>query len=381
MIISEGLTFDDVLLVPQHSTVKSRSDVDLSIKFKKKGISTSFKHTIIPANMKTIVGYEMANAIFQSGGLGIIHRFMPVEEQIGILTKLDSILGRTIWVHLGLSVGVKDNDKKLVEQFVRAGAEILCIDVAHGSSDQCIKMTEWISQNYPEVLLISGNVATGSGARCLWEAGADIVKVGVGPGSLCTTRIETGNGVPQLTALMDVAKMREQLTTLQWHVANGDISDPKWHVANGDISDPNMTWKRNLKASIERPIHIIADGGIKNAGDVVKSLCFADMVMAGNLFAGCTETPGKARTIDGVCYKEYVGSSTHKTSHVEGIAALVHCKGTYESVLTKLLEGLRSGCSYQGANSLAELKDNPTFIKITNAGLKESHPHDVQIIK
>jgi len=108
-------------------------------------------------------------------------------------------------------------------------------------------------------------------------------------------------------------------------------------------------------------------------------LCFADMVMVGNLFAGCTETPGQTLVIDNISYKEYVGSSTHKTNHIEGVAALVPVKGTYSSVLTKLMEGLRSGCSYQGAHNLNELKDNPVFIKITNAGLKESHPHDVLI--
>jgi IMP dehydrogenase len=124
-------------------------------------------------------------------------------------------------------------------------------------------------------------------------------------------------------------------------------------------------------------MYIIADGGIKSAGDVVKALCFADMVMVGNVFAGCEETPGKTLVIDKIAYKEYVGSSTHKTNHIEGVAALVPAKGSYHSVLTKMLEGLRSGCSYQGAHSLKELRDNPEFIRITNAGLKESHPHDV----
>jgi IMP dehydrogenase len=128
---------------------------------------------------------------------------------------------------------------------------------------------------------------------------------------------------------------------------------------------------------INKPIYIIADGGIKSAGDMVKALCFADMVMVGNLFAGCEETPGKKMVINGVAYKEYIGSSTHKANHIEGVAAMVPYKGYYRQVLTKLLEGLRSGCSYQGAHNLKELQDNPIFVKITNSGLKESHPHDV----
>lgn len=170
--------------------------------------------------------------------------------------------------------------------------------------------------------------------------------------SLCTTRIETGNGVPQLTALMDVANKRKELTTLQ----------------QGQHSP-----------AIKRPLYIISDGGCKRAGDIVKSLCFADMVMVGNLFARCEESPGKRLLIDGISYKEYVGSSTHKTNHVEGIAALVPTEGNYSSVLTKLLEGLRSGMSYQGCHTLPELQENPEFIRITNAGLQESHPHNVLV--
>ena len=136
---------------------------------------------------------------------------------------------------------------------------------------------------------------------------------------------------------------------------------------------------RDSATNTTRHYPFIADGGIKNAGDVVKALCFADMVMVGNLFAGCEETPGQVMSIDGRSYKEYVGSSTHKTNHIEGVAAIVHTKGAYKDILTKLLEGLRSGCSYQGAHNLEELRDNPEFIRITNAGLKESHPHDVII--
>ena len=174
--------------------------------------------------------------------------------------------------------------------------------------------------------------------------------------SLCTTRIETGNGVPQLTALMNVFVAKTQLTTPQYEYQN--------------VATPPM---------IDKPIYIIADGGIKAAGDIVKALCFADMVMIGNLFAGCEETPGEKMIMDGMTYKKYVGSSTHKANHIEGIAALVPYSGSYRQVITKLMEGLRSGCSYQGAHTLKELQEDPIFVKITNAGLKESHPHDVVI--
>ena len=341
-MIRDGLCFDDVLLVPQHSEVGSRSDVDISVNWG----GLHFKHPIIPANMMTVTGNEMAIEIIKSGGLAILHRFMDETEQIRIAKKVFDDHGNE---HFAVSIGVKSNDREMVAKFRQAGVRIICIDIAHGDSKQCIDMTKWIKDKWSDMIVIAGNVSTGAAAERLWRAGADIVKVGVGPGSLCTTRVETGNGVPQLTALMDISLVRLAL------------------AMHNKVGYP----------TINRPMYIIADGGIKSAGDVVKALCFADMVMVGNLFAGCTETPGKTLIIDGVSYKEYVGSSTHKANHVEGVAALVPTKGTYQSVLTKLLEGLRSGCSYQGCLNLKELRDNPEFIRITNAGLKESHPHDV----
>lgn|SRR5574337_52946 len=346
-MILEGLTFDDVLLVPQHSDIGSRSrDVDISVRWG----GLHFEHPIIPANMKTVTGREMAQKIIKSGGLAILHRFMDQKEQLEIANNIFDSHGNE---HFAVSVGVKPSDKEMVSRFWDAGIRIVCIDIAHGDSNHCTEMISWIKNKYRDTFVIAGNVATGSGARRLWEAGADVVKVGVGPGSLCTTRIETGNGVPQLTALMDVAREQSSLNILEM--------------------------SRNYPNEKRRKFPFISDGGIKSAGDIVKALCFADMVMVGNLFAGCEEAPGERIIIDGVSYKKYVGSSTHKTNHIEGVAALVPYRGSVDDILTKLREGLLSGCSYQGAHNLEELKDNPVFIKITNAGLKESHPHDVII--
>lgn len=345
-MIREGLTFDDVLLVPQHSTVESRSKVDISVNLGK----LDFEHPVIPANMKSVVGQEMVYEIIQSGGLAILHRFMDIQEQVDIAEDIMDMGGIN---RFAVSLGIKDVDKDNLARFEDIGVYNVCIDIAHGDSNQCAEMVSWIKKKYPKINVIAGNVATGSGARRLWEAGADIVKVGVGPGSLCTTRIETGNGVPQLTALMDVSRVQKELEALE-------------------VS-------RGLPKDKRRAFPFIADGGIKNAGDIVKALCFADMVMVGNVFAGCEESPGKTLWVDGVSYKEYAGSSTHKTNHVEGVVALVPSKGSYHNILTKLLEGVRSGCSYQGAHNLAELRDNPEFIRITNAGLRESHPHDVVV--
>lgn len=349
-IITEGLSLDDVLLVPTYSTVKSRSQVDTSVEIIKGNFHVKLAHPIIPANMSSIMNAHMAEVVFLAGGLGLMHRFMPANQQITILTNLAKRFGGSIWSHLGLSVGVKEQDRQNIQWFVDQGVKILCVDVAHGDSQQCVEMTQWIAQRYPEVLLISGNVATSEGAQRLWEAGADIVKCGIGSGSLCTTRIATGNGVPQLTALMNVAKSQKQM-------------QERWFPKNET-----------------RNFLFIADGGCKNSGDLVKSLCLADLVMSGNLFAGCFETPGEiVHNENGHDYKSYVGSSTHKSKHVEGVQALVECKDTYAIELDKLLQGVRSGMSYQGAHNLIELRDNPEFVKITGAGLRESYPHDVLV--
>lgn len=346
-MIRESLTFDDVLLVPQYSTLESRSQVDLSVNIN----GFKFTHPIIPANMQTVTGLDMSRFIVKSGGLAILHRFMDVREQIDIVREIDNSRLAGGLDNFAVSVGIKNSDKDIISSFADVGVRIMCIDVAHGDSLQCSDMVNWIKSKYPYVTVIAGNVATGSGAKRLWEAGANVVKVGVGPGSLCTTRIETGNGVAQLTALMEVAKEQKQLVELERTRPPG--------------------YKKNLTYPF------IADGGVKNAGDIVKALCFADMVMVGNLFAGTDEAPGELLQMGGHSYKRYVGSSTHKTNHIEGVAAMVPCKGPAEQVLTKLLEGLRSGCSYQGVDNLVDLKDNPVFMKISNAGLQESHPHDV----
>lgn len=354
MMILEGLTFDDVLLVPQHSDVKSRStDVDISVNFG----ACHFEHPVIPANMKTVTGQEMALQIIKGGGLAILHRFMEPKEQLMIAENIIDDHGNE---HFAVSVGVKQSDKEMVLAFHKTGVRMICVDVAHGDSKLCEDMVSWIRSKKPDMFIIAGNVATGEGAKRLWVAGADAVKVGVGPGSLCTTRIETGNGVPQLTALMQVSQTKDELIN-----ANRMYVEP-----------PNFERKH---PQLRDKLYIIADGGIKAAGDIVKALCFSDMVMIGNLFAGCEETPSEKMIMDGVTYKKYVGSSTHKANHIEGIAALVPYSGSYQQVITKMLEGLRSGCSYQGAHTLKELQDNPVFVKITNAGLKESHPHDVVI--
>ena len=335
MNIKAGYTFDDVLLVPKYSDIDSRSNVDLTTHLGK-GVKLTIP--VVSANMKNVTEFHMALAIAELGGLGIIHRFW--DHAYNMVAHVQDVLRRTKdlgWLpNVGASVGVQDRDFEVVDQLVEVGCKIVCVDVAHGHHIKAMEMTTRIAKKYPHVLLIAGNIATKNGALALVGSGADVIKVGVGGGSLCTTRIETGNGVPQLTALMNVYEAHQKVQ-----------------------------------------FAMIADGGIRRAGDIVKALCFSEAVMLGNVLAGTDEAPGTVITIDNSKYKEYAGSSTYKTSHVEGITGLVPCKGPVKPIIRRLMEGVRSGLSYQGANNLVELRSDPQFVTITNAGLTESHPHDV----
>ncbi len=356
--IKDGITYDDLLLVPQFSTTDTRSKIDTAVELPK---GFKFKHPLIPANMSSITEFEMAKCIAETGGLAIIHRFMHIDEQLMIARKLSLLeVGNLDYLrHVGFSVGVKLENYSDVDKLVDAGIKILCIDIAHGDSLLCINMCQYIAQKYPDILLIAGNVATGSGAERLWVAGADVVKSGVGPGSLCSTRIQTGNGVPQLTAIMDVYNRKQELTKSFYKKASLDEEETFDLIAS----------------KIKRKISFIADGGIKNSGDCVKALCFADMVMTGRLFAGSTQTPGELIIENDMAYKEYNGSSTHKKDYIEGVKAKVEAQGDAKDIIKTTLEGIRSGMSYQGVSNLMELKESPQFVRISTAGYAESIPH------
>jgi IMP dehydrogenase len=341
MQFRECLTYSDVLLSPKYSEISSRSNVDTSVVLKNsKGKEFIFKHPMIPANMSNVTELAMARELYLSGGMSLFHRFASPSVQLEWLDEIKS-WGDDAVNYIGFSIGVKQSDYEMVDSFVSSGARIIVIDVAHGHSLDCIKMTKYISEKYPDVLLISGNVATASGARDLWNAGANVVKCGIGAGGICLTRIEAAAGVPQLTAIMDVAQ------------------EQKHH----------------------KDKYLIADGGIAKVADIVKACCFADMCMAGNMFAGTNEAPGETMEIDGVIYKKYAGSSTHKKDHVEGVIGWVPTKGSVKDALKKMMQGLKSGCSYQGADNLLKLKQDPHFVKITQAGFIESGAHDVVVIK
>ena len=338
MHFDEAYTFDDVLIKPQYSDIRSRSEIDLSVSLSK---GFNFRIPTMPANMKTIVNETVAEEFYRLGGLCLLHRFNPVKEQLATLKHLHSKY-TDIFDFIGVSIGVKEDDYINVESFYELGVRIFCIDIAHGESEHCIQMIKSLVA-FDGAFIIAGNVATGNGAFRLWDAGADAVKVGVGAGSICSTRIATGCGVPQLSALIDVYNTRK----------NNPILKNKF---------------------------IIADGGCTKVGDIVKSLSLSDIVMAGNLFAGAIETPGEVFELDGKKYKRYDGSSTHKADYIEGVQSLVELKSSISSIVKGMMEGISSGCSYTGSRNLAELKDNTVFVKITNAGMRESGAHDVHIL-
>jgi IMP dehydrogenase len=485
---NKGLTFDDVLLIPQRSAVSSRQDVQTD------SWVTPQIHLQIPivsANMDTVTEAKMAIAMARAGGIGILHRFMTVEQQVrqveqvkraqgyvveqpytiaqeatiaqakklmqshdigglvvtngqstgrqhlvGLVTQRDVLLapdeharvstvmtqpdriisgtprttpeeaqhllhehrleklpildeeGNLIGLitaqdlvkrrqhpestkdakgrlRVGAAIGVKPEDLRRAEALLTAGADLLVLDIAHGHADHCVEMVQNLRRAFPTAQLVAGNVATAIGARELAEAGADAIKVGVGPGSICTTRIITGFGVPQLTAIMDsVAGLRG--------------------------------------AGLRTPV--IADGGIKVSGDLVKALAAgASTVMIGSLFAGCEEAPGSPVIRDGQKVKVVRGMASlgaamgRKAVEMgqdesaesqadwdkvvpEGVEAVVPYRGNLHEILYQLVGGLRSGLSYGGARTIEELQEQAEFIEISAAGVRESNAHDVKKI-
>lgn len=469
-----ALTFDDVLLVPRRSPVRSRRDVDTSTDLVR-GIRMAIP--IISANMDTVTESEMAITMARLGGLGVIHRFMTIERQVaevlrvkraenlvvedpyriaptatvaearrlmdewgsggllvmdaednllGILTTRDILFeddetrpvaelmtprerlvtappgtsleeARKILhrakveklplvdengrVHglitakdivkrrqypqatkdekgrlrVGAAIGVKRGERERANALIRAGADILVLDIAHGHSDNALDMLKWLRDTYGEdVRIMAGNVATAEGVRDLAEAGADAVKVGVGPGSICITRIVTGFGVPQLSAVIECSE-----------------------------------------AAREYGVPIVADGGIRTSGDLTKALAAgAQSVMIGSLFAGTRESPGRIVQRQGRRYKVTRGMaslgatmSRQDSAEIdieqvvpEGVEAMVPYRGSVVDIVRQLVGGLRSGLSYAGAYTIPELQANAEFVPITLAGMQESKPHDVEVL-
>jgi len=478
LFFKEGLTFDDVLLVPKRSPIVSRSQTSLKTKL---SANIKINIPIISANMDSVTESDMASALAREGGIGIIHRFMTIDDQVkevlrvkrsesviieqpytigpnntikeanaimsekgisgllvedsnkrlfGILTRRDIVFEKNLnakvsslmtkdvisakvgttteqakeMLHkykveklpiideekkifglitgkdilkiekypnaskdkkgrllVGAAVGVKGDYLERTEDLLNNGADIIVVDIAHGHSDNAINTVKMIKKAFPTCELMAGNVATEKGTEDLIKAGVDAVKVGVGSGSICITRIVTGSGVPQLTAIVDSAKMAK-----------------------------------------EYDIPIISDGGTRTSGDLTKALAAgASSVMIGSMFGGTDESPGKTLTKNGKKYKMYRGMASFSASLgrkyrenagmsidsddlndivPEGVEAMVPYKGSVIEIIRQLVGGVRSGLSYCGAKTISEMHENAEFIKITAAGYKESQPHDVDVI-
>ena len=336
-----ALSFDDVLLVPKLSSISTRKNIDLTSRLKSG--SDVFSIPIISSPMDTVTEQSMATAMSKLGGLGIIHRYNTVSEQADLVKKsMDS--GSTV---VGAAIGVTDDFEERACAVCDAGARIVCIDIAHGHHammKSAIKDLRDIFKN--KITIIAGNVATREGYEDLSDWGADAVRVGVGGGSICSTRIQTGHGVPTLQSVIDCAE-----------------------------SDRDTT--------------IIADGGIKNSGDAAKALAAgANFVMLGSVLAGTDETPGEfirhgtggiltenRKVYRGMASREAQQSWRNRVSSVEGISTTVPAKGPMELVVKDLEWGIRSALSYSGAKNLSEFYHSSEFIRQTVAGLKESTTH------
>lgn len=335
-----GLTFDDILIVPSKSAVRSRKDPNLGTRVTR---NHRLSLPMISANMDTVTESAMAIAMDKLGGLGILHRFMTIEQQAAEVSAVKASGAKLI----AASLGVNEEGRGRAEALVRAGANILTIDIAHGHSTAMIETLQWLRDKFGRsVDIIAGNVATPEATAELIEAGADAIKVGIGPGSMCTTRIITGCGVPQLTAIAwcaDVARVHN--------------------------------------------VPIIADGGLKASGDIVKALAAgAEAVMLGSLLAGTLETPGEIHQGK----KHYRGMASRSAQvswrgvlpegmAPEGEATSVSVKGSVNDVVSELAGGLRSGMSYINASDINEISEKARFIEMSGAGASESRAHGLKI--
>jgi len=364
-----GITFDDVLLIPGYSDF-SRSEIELSSQLTKK-IKLSLP--LISAPMDTVTESKLAIALAEQGGIGIIHRNLPIEEQaneVAEVSKKNFLIGAAI----GANVGFEERAKALIS----ANVSVIVVDSAHGNAKPIVDAVKYLKKHFPHIEVIAGNVATKEGAENLIHAGADALRVGMGPGAICTTRIISGMGVPQLTAIIDT-----------------------------------------YSAAKKHNVPVIADGGIKYSGDMVKAFAAgASTVMMGSYFAGAVEAPGKIHELtpaqvpsrfksilskkqETYIFKEYRGMGSvaameegariksedefHGKSYkdrvlvAEGVESLTPVKGSLKEIVDQTVGGIRSGMYYVGVKTIKELQEKGRFMQITQASLTESHPHDILI--
>jgi len=334
--IRECLSFDDVLLVPKFSMLGSRKDADLWTNFMD---GCDLELPIISSPMDTVTGTDMALAMNSSGGMGIVHRYNTIEEQAAMVTELSEAGVDPIAVAIGATGDFFERARELVSR----GAKVLCVDIAHGHHLLLRNALSALKNEFgADVHLMAGNVATLNAFNDVSDWGADSIRVGVGGGSCCSTRITTGHGVPTFQSILDCSES-------------------------------------------DRDALIIADGGIKNSGDIVKAYgAGADFVMLGSLLAGTDEAPGDITTnVSGEKYKYFRGMASRKaqvewrgwSSTPEGVSTMIPYKGPVGDILADLRGGIASGVSYSGAFGLKDLRRNVEFIRQTSAGMSESRAH------
>ena len=374
-IQSTGITFDDVLLIPGYSDFK-RQDISLKTNLTK---NITLDIPLVSAPMDTVTEADLAIALAKEGGIGIIHRNLTVSAQAGEVMKVvEALRAMPVHKYVGAAIGASAGSMDRAAALVKAGVNVIVIDSAHGYADYVIDMIKKIKEQFPNLDVIGGNVATYDGARALIDAGVDGLRVGMGPGAICTTRIISGMGVPQVTAIMETAQ-----------------------------------------AGKEAGVPIIADGGIKYSGDMVKAFAAgASTVMMGSMFASCEEAPGAQVELpleqvpsrfknilkqdkQTYTFKSYRGMGSvgamqegtkiksedefHGKSYsdrvlvAEGVEGLVPVNGSVKSVVDQAVGGIRSGMYYVGTKTIAQLQEEGTFTQITHASLTESHPHDIFI--
>ena len=349
--IKDSFTFDDVTLVPKYSSILPSEAVT----------STKISHNLnlqIPlmsSAMDTVTESKMAIALSKSGGIGVIHRNLSIQKQIREVKKV-----KKNNFPIGAAIGVNPKDIEKVYKLLEAKVNLIVIDTAHGHTQKVLSMIKKIKKKFKKSTLCAGNIATGKAAKFLADAGVDIVKVGIGPGSICTTRLVTGIGVPQLSAILEIKKAL-----------------------------------KNYKTSI------ISDGGIKFSGDIAKAIAAgADAVMIGSLFSGTIESPGKTFKYKGKLYKNFRGMGSVGAMSVgsadryyqekfkntskyvpEGVEGIVKFKGSVNKIIYNLIGGLKSSMGYLGAKTIKDLQKKGEFIKISKAGFYESMVHNVDHVK
>ena len=351
--IKEALTFDDVTLAPNYSEILP-SETNTSIKLSK---YLSLKIPIMSSAMDTVTEAKMAIAVGEKGGIGVIHRNLSVKKQIQEIRKTKS---KNLLV--GAAVGANSDEHKRAEQILKENLDLIVVDTAHAHSKKVSNIIKKIIKIKPKkTALCAGNIATKEAAKFLIKLGVDIIKVGIGPGSICTTRLVAGIGVPQLSAILNVRK----------------------------------GLKNNSRVSI------IADGGIKFSGDIAKALAAgADAVMVGSLFAGTDQAPGKIIKKNGKYFKSFRGMGSigamnkgsadryfqtkqkNASKYVpEGVEGFVKYKGKVDKIIYQLVGGLKSSMGYLGSKNIVDLRKKPKFYKITKAGFYESMVHSIDEVK